>query len=252
MKQLDISSVKKWIATGSSKLSQPASVGITCPECSMRGVFTTKRRQYDEYRDTLSFSAECPACNLLVHFWITDMVEQSSKNQDTSPSLFMMPSSEERMDLESLPDCVPKDVMKYCSSTQDVYFSGNLTATTVLAQSAIESIFAQFLPLGNSRTTLAKLITDSTDSMGLDSPFNELAKSLRPDGNLAELFSSTEHTTQETADAIMRLLELLITHVYIMPEEFKKLDTLFAELNRTTNLARKGLSSGFVDEDKAA
>lgn len=161
--------------------------------------------------------------------------------------IYMMPGTKDSVDLSDLPDTVPPKVAQYCASTMDVYSSGNLTATTVLVQSALESIFDDFLPVGNSRTTLPKLIQDSIDSMNLNAPLNEIAISFRPEGTLDSIFSSSQHTTKESADAMMALLDKLITYLYVMPGEFATLQKEFTELNRTTNLARKGLDDGRQD-----
>ncbi len=242
MKQLDINCVNRWIA-GNNQLQHPASLSISCPECSLKGAFTTKRRQYDEHRDTLICSATCPSCSTMVHLWITDAIGSSKKGPDEQPSLFMMPGPADVVDLTKMPENVPPKVVQYCASTMDVYSTGNLTATAVLAQSALEAIFDDFLPIGNSRTTLPKLIQDSISGMELDKPLKDLAISFRPDGNLDNLFGSSQHTSKETANAIMTLLDKIITYLYVMPNEFAKLEEEFNELNRITNLARNGLDS---------
>ncbi|MFK8078450.1 MAG: hypothetical protein AB8B84_17865 [Granulosicoccus sp.] len=241
-----MSCVSRWVA-GNNQVQHPASVGITCPECSMKGAFTTKRRLYDEHRDTLSCSALCPSCNTHIHLWIVDAVGSSKQTEREEPMIYMMPGTKDSVDLSDLPDTVPPKVAQYCASTMDVYSSGNLTATTVLVQSALESIFDDFLPVGNSRTTLPKLIQDSIDSMNLNAPLNEIAISFRPEGTLDSIFSSSQHTTKESADAMMALLDKLITYLYVMPGEFATLQKEFTELNRTTNLARKGLDDGRQD-----
>lgn len=242
MMQLDIDSVNRWI-TGPKQVQYPASIGTSCPECSIRGAFTTKRRSYDDYRDTLSCSANCPSCDTMVHFWITDIVGNSTKEVGETPTLYMVPGAAAAMDLSELPENVPTNVLQYCSSTVDVYATGNLTATTVLAQSTLEAIFEEHLTAGDSSSPLAKLIQNSTESMGLDKPLLDLAKSLGPDGNLDNLFSSSQFTTRESADAMMKLLDRLINYLYVLPNDFAELDKQFAELNRVTNLARKGLNN---------
>lgn len=210
----------------------------------MKGAFTTKRRSYDEHRDTLSCSAICPSCNTQVHLWIVDAIGSAKVVEKQEPKMYMMPGASDTVDLSDLPENVPPKVAQYCASTMDVYSTGNLTATTVLAQSALESIFDDFLPVGNSRTTLPKLIQDSIGGMELETPLNNIANAFRPDGDLDSLFSSSEHTSKETADAMMSLLDKLINYLYVMPGEFAQLQEEFIELNRTTNLARKGLDSG--------
>lgn len=235
VKQLDIASVQRWVVTGSRKLSQPASIGISCPECGLRGVFTTKRRNYDEHRDALSCSANCPACDTLVHFWVMDLIGQSEEDSEVKSSLYMTPSAARRMDLQEVPESTPENVVQYLSSTQDVYFSGNLVATGVLAQATLETMFSEFMPVGNSRTTLSKLIQDSINSIDLDKPLINLATSLREGGSLDKLIGNGKTINQESADAIMHLLEHLITFLYVIPDEFSKLDELFAELSNSAS-----------------
>jgi len=243
LKQLDINCIKRWVAKGSSKLSQPASIGISCPECSMRGVFSTKRRYYDEYRDTLSCSADCPACNTQVHFWIHDLIGHDDVGEDDQPTLYMSPASNSQLDFTALPDTVPTNVLHYCSSTQDVYQTGNLTATCVLAQSTLDALFTEFLPVGNSSSNLAKLITDSMPSIDLQQPLEQLATSLRKSGHLKELLDNRQHASPDTAEALMQLLEGLLTYLYVIPEEFARLDQKFVELNKLVLEARQAAES---------
>lgn len=217
----------------------------------MRGSFSTKRRMYDDYRDTLSCSAQCPACNTQVHFWITDMVSKDREDMEESPALYMMPGSTAALDMSDLPENVPSNVVQHCSSTVDVYSSGNLTASTILAKSTLEAIFEEHLPLGNSRTSLAKLIQDSTQSIGLEQPLLALSKSLRPEGNLHKLFSSSQFASKESAEAMMKLLNLLINYLYVIPNDFADLDNQFAELSRITNLNDKDLDAPSQRENAA-
>ncbi|MFT6874288.1 MAG: hypothetical protein ACI9XK_000810 [Granulosicoccus sp.] len=240
MMQLDLDCINRWIS-GSNQILYPASIGISCPECSMRGAFTTKRRSYDDYRDTLSCSANCPSCDIQVHFWITNAIAQTRKNSEEIPHLFMMPGTIVALDLRDLPETVPPKVVEYCISTVDVYASGNLTATTVLAKSTLEAIFDEHLPERNGKSSLAELIQESTESIGLKKPLLALANSLKPEGNLDSLLSSSQFTSKDGADAIMSLLDRLINYLYVLPNDFAKLDKQFAELNRVANLSRKGL-----------
>ena len=216
----------------------------------MRGAFTTKRRTYDDYRDTLTCSAGCPACSAQVHFWITEIVSKSSNDSEETPTLYMMPGTTAALDLSDLPENVPSSVVQYCSSTVDVYATGNLTATTVLAHSALKSMFDELESADNRNKSLDQLIQDSIGSIGLDKPLLDLVKSLGPEGNLDNLFSSSQFTSKESADAMLTLLDKLINYLYVLPNDFAVLDKQFAELNRVTNLARKGL--GDSKEQKAA
>ncbi len=216
----------------------------------MQVVFSTKRRTYDPHRDTLACSADCPACNTEVHFWATNRVAHSTGDTDEVPSLYMMPDAPQRLDLQPLADLLPSNVMQFCQSAQDVFDSGNLTATSIMVQSAIDAIFTGFLPDGNSKTTLSRLIHDSIESMDLDFPLQQLSRSLRPDGHMQELFTNNENVNRETADAQIRLVEKLVTYLYVIPGEFKQLDK---ELENLSVLNRKpGSGKGQSDTQAAA
>jgi hypothetical protein len=207
----------------------------------MNVIFNTKRRRYDPHRDTLSCTSDCPVCDQEVHFWIVDTVAHLRPEDDDDPNIFMLPStSNSNLDFNKYDGKVPESVLRYCMSAQDVYFSGNLTATNVLLQAAIESVFADFLPTGNSKTTLTKMIRDSMDNLSLNEPITNIANDLNPGGNMDVLFQHHEGTSQEAADAMMTLLENLITYLYVMPEEFNELHERFAKINDTSKLTRRG------------
>lgn len=211
----------------------------------MNVVFNTKRRRFDPHRDTLSCTSDCPACDQEVHFWIVDMVAHMRKDDTGDAGIFMLPSSSNsNLDFKNFQDKVPENVLRYCLSAQDVYFSGNLTATNVLIQAALESIFSDFLPMGNSKSTLAKMIRSSLDSINLDEPLINLSDDMSSGGNMDVLFQHHEATSQEAADTMMTLLENLITYLYVMPSKFTELHERFAQLNTTSKLSRRG------DEDK--
>jgi hypothetical protein len=235
VKNVDIESVKRWTVAGSDKSPHPASIATGCPGCDLQVVFTTRRRLYDAHRDTLSCSADCPSCSCEVHFWMTDLILQTESADDARPSLYMLPAAAPRMDLSTLADCLPDGVLLYCQSTQDVYNSGNLTATNIMVQSTLDAIFGSFLPIGNSRTTLSKLIQDSVPSIDLDKPLTKLATALRPDGYLDSLFRNSDSVNRDTADTLMALVEKLITYLYLLPAEFDELDRRLAELSRRTS-----------------
>lgn len=204
----------------------------------MRGIFSTKRRDYDEHRDTLSCSADCPACNMQVHFWIHDLIGQSDRGEEHQPTLYMSPAAKSQLNLNILPDNVPANVVQFCKTTQDVYDAGNLTATCVLAESTLDALFKEFIPAGNSNTNLAKLITDSLTSIDLKQPLANLATSLLQEGHLKALLDNRQHTSPKSAEALMQLIENLITYLYVLPEKFAELDQLFIELNQLASQTR--------------
>lgn len=168
----------------------------------------------------------------MVHFWLVDMVSHARDDIDESASLFLFPAARKQVDFEHFNSQVPELVLQYCQSAHDVYLSGNLTASNVLTKSALESIFFDLMPLGNSKTTLPKMIRESMDAFDLNQPLENLRSSLKPDGKLDKLFNEHQHADQSSADAMMKLLELLLEFLYVVPERFKTLEEVFDQIDR--------------------
>lgn len=238
MKQIPNESIKKWAYSSSNKLSHPVSIAAVCPGCSLTVIFNTKRRQYDANRDTSSCSADCPACNTAVHFWVVDMVAHARQDGEGDPGIFMLPSPRQYMQMNEQEDVIPENVLKYCQTAQDIFFSGNLMASNVLIRTAIETIFEDFLPTGNSRGTLSNMIRDSITTINHNEPLAQLSSSTAKQGDLHALFKKHHSTDKPTADGLMELLETLILYLYILPARFRDLEALFQDLNEAD--ARQG------------
>ncbi|MFK8079224.1 MAG: hypothetical protein AB8B97_02980 [Granulosicoccus sp.] len=248
MKQIPNESIKKWAYSNSNKLSHPVSVAAVCPSCTLNVVFNTKRRLYDPNRDTSSCSSDCSACGATVHFWVVDMVAHARQDGDGNPGIYMLPAPHEHMDMDTHKESIPDSVLQYCKTAQDIYFSGNLMATNVLMKTAMETIFDDFLPVGNSRTDLSMMIRDSISTINHNEPLAKLSTSTRKHGDLHELFKRHHGTNQETADAMMRMLENLIMYLYILPARFKDLEERFAELKASAD-NETAIIAGDVDSD---
>lgn len=231
MKRIELQNVKRWIET-SSKMPHPVSIHTCCPACHLNVVFSTRRRHYDGQRDTLAFSAECPSCSQATHFWMTDMTALKDDMDNDFTGLFMLPGAAPRLNLHEIGGLLPEDTRQYCASTLDVFQSGNYTATRVMVQSTLDAIFSGFLPQGNSRTTLFKSVQDSLPSMELDGPIRQLAASLRKGEALDVLLRNPDPATGETAEALMSLVEKLVYFLYVIPEDFRALETQLVELSR--------------------
>ena len=230
MKQIPNESINKWAYANSNKLSHPVSLATICPGCSLNVVFSTKRRMYDANRDTSSSSADCPACGDTVHFWVVDMVAHARQDGEGQPGVYMLPAPQTHMQIEEYEDVMPGAVLQYCKTAQDIYFSGNLMATNVLIKTALETVFDDFLPTGNSRGNLPSMIRDSISTINHNEPLAKLSSSTGKQGDLAALFKNHNGTNKETADAMMQLLETLIEYLYVLPSKFKQLESVFADL----------------------
>ncbi|MGQ7843007.1 hypothetical protein ACUNV4_00925 [Granulosicoccus sp. 3-233] len=199
----------------------------------MNVAFATRRRHFDAQRDTLAFSSECPSCNLVTHFWMTHMSSLTDGNVEDEPaSLYMLPTSESRLNLSAISELLPDNALQYCASTQDVFQSGNHTATRVMVKSTLDSIFTSFLPKGNSHSSLFKTVQDSLPAVGLDEPLMKLAASLRKGEPLDRLLANSDPASPETAEALMKLVEKLVHYLYVIPREFQELDQQLTELSQ--------------------
>ena len=164
---------------------------------------------------------------------------ERESNSAESPSLYMMPFVEERMDLNPLEGNIPAPVLQHCKSTQEVYYSGNFTATGIMVQSTIETLFSNFLPTGNSEPTLSLMIENALSELELDSPLRTMAAALRPGEHLHQLLGEETTMNRQTADALMGLVEGLIRFLYLAPTELTALDHHLQELNRQSRIERE-------------
>lgn len=176
------------------------------------------------------------------------MVALDNKLDGDTAEIYMMPKSRERMDLKTLSDVVPDGVLQRCISTQDVHETGNNTATSVMVQATLDAIFEDFLPAGNSNSTLSQLIRDSLPAIDMDQPLSTLATSLRHEKHLYLLLKNNQQTSQETAHTLLSLVECLVTYLYVIPNQFKELDGKFRALSM--ELESQGLNA--ASDRKAA
>ena len=180
------------------------------------------------------------------------MVAHARQDGEGQPGVYMLPSPREHMEMSDHEETIPDSVLQYCKTAQDIYFSGNLMATNVLIKTAMETVFNDFLPIGNSRGELSKMIRDSISTINHNEPLANLTASTRKDGDLHTLFKRHHGTDQETADAMMQLLETLITYLYVLPAQFKELEARFAEIKNRTNTNEVEPGSEPDDIDSAA
>ena len=163
------------------------------------------------------------------------MVAHARNDGEGAPGVYMLPANaNERMDIDEYRSVIPDDVIQYCKTAQDIYFSGNLMASNVLIKTALETVFSDFLPLGNSQSDLSKMIRDSISSINCNDPLAAICSSTGKQGDLYTLFANHQGTSQETADAMIKLLETLLMYLYIMPARFKELEATFKELKMAT------------------
>ena len=232
LKQIDVGRIRKWVVVGEQGVSGPASIATVCPFCSEKVVFTTKRRHYDQPRDVLSCSAECPSCDGVTHFWLSDLLLQKIED-DVSATLYMMPSAREFLDITVYKDVVPDGLSLSYSSTLAAYNSGNLAATGVLFRSTLESIFTHLLPPASddansaNEMNLVETIANVHTSVDLGMPLINVAHALKPGGKLDELFAAKKQSDPAVAEAMMELLDRLIYFLYVLPQEFSKLEQFF-------------------------
>lgn len=177
-----------------------------------------------------------------------DTLNDDRGNQKTA--LYMLPAAEARLNLSTIKDLLPENTLQYCTSTQDVFQSGNFTATRVMVQSTLSTLFTNFLPKGNSQSSLFKTVQDSLSSMDLEEPILQLAASLRKGESLDVLLNDPEPASAETAEVMMKLVEKLIGLLYVAPEEFREIQRQLAELSRQLTADNPASRAGEDDEPR--
>lgn len=225
VKQLDISTVKRWISTSTVPVQTPESIGVECPYCAEKVTMTMHKRSYDQPRGTLSCSARCPSCNETSHFWLTELV--SGEIQEYA-QLFMRPSpKEEGLSLKELDTELPDPVVRALTSAIEAYKAGNLVATTVLCRRGLEDLMKYLLPTERRQGGLVEAIKAVTEEQEFARPLNQLADALTSGTELEKLCNMEIEPDDGSARALIEVLHSLIMYLYVLPDKLESVDSRF-------------------------
>ncbi len=207
-------SVRQWSTQGSVKF--PSSISIFCPYCRDKGIFLTSKHLDDTDRNTRSSTANCPGCKENVHFW-TIKEKDEIKN-------FMYPEVENLYPTPQFLSDIPEPLQRAFISTVDSFNSQNYVATAVSARRTLEGIFKYLVSEYKDNDTLFKLIEKAKEEIDFSAPLTSLSHAIRDGGNLGAHFDMEKEPDHILAKQMIELLDYLISYLYVLPNEIKKLE----------------------------
>jgi hypothetical protein len=222
MQNIALSSVRQWTKYSTARV--PASISTVCPCCDERVVFTLERQQDDSARLTVTATASCPGCSKPVHFWaVRD--EPTPKGDENNPvAIYMYPVSKNYYPNPNFIQNIPPTVQRSFISSIDAFNSKNYVATAVCARRTLEGIFKNLVPEEKRNDVLAKLIEYVKTDIDLSAPLSSLSHAIRDGGNLGAHFDEKKEPSEKLARQMVELLEYLISYLYVLPKEIKKLE----------------------------
>lgn len=183
----------------------------------------------DANRLSISLSSSCPGCGQAVWFWALRS-KQNPQSTDGNPSaIYMNPAIKDHYPYpESLSE-IPAQLQRSFSSTVDALNSRNYAATAVCARRTLEGIFKYRAPEGKANATLAELIEHTKNHVDLAAPLTALSHAIRDGGNLGAHFDMEKEPDEFISKQMVKLLEYLISYLYVLPKEIERLEASLAK-----------------------
>lgn len=227
MEPVHLNSVRTWSLLGDTRIA--SSIASTCPHCGEKVIFSIADYDVDSRRSAVSGSATCPGCSKAVFFWVISTKEKVKPRP--VEAVFMYPMLRNYVALGELPPNVPEKLQSALFATIESFNARNYTATTVCARRTLEGIFKFLVAEEKQGASLAKLINMAKEKVDLAAPLTALSHAVRDGGNLGAHFDPDREPSETIARKMVELLQYLISYLYVLPSEIKKLEQ---DLEQTT------------------
>jgi len=228
--ELEKSAVPDWQSTQNWWF--PTAVNTNCPFCAVLASFTPQSITYDNNRKTLGATSKCPSCGETVYFWVINPgpANDSSKRGDGTLAIFPAPQRP-RQPIEG-ENLMPARIRKAYHGCLGVYNAGVWSATATLCRRTLEGIVADLLPEPERKGGLAEQLNKLSESVDLSKPLITLSEALRQGGNIGAHFDLDKEPDQETAQAMLDLIEYLLEYVYTLPKMVQALNQRLTALSK--------------------
>ena len=219
MQLVPANSVRKWARVGSARV--PSSISTVCPHCGDKGLFSLENHFDDQARLSVASTARCPGCNRPVHFWT---MREKQEEKDNPGTIFVYPVAKNHYPSPSFVSEIPAALQRAFVSTIDAFNSRNYPATAVCARRTLEGIFKHLVAEDKRNATLGELIERVKREKDLAAPLTSLSHAIRDGGNLGAHFDMEQEPNHVLARHMVELLDYLISYLYVLPEEIRKLE----------------------------
>jgi hypothetical protein len=202
----------------------PISISTVCPHCGEKVLFTTSEAVNDQIRLTVAATASCPGCNSRTHFFIIRHENEPKLTENNPAAIYMYPPARNYYPNPKSSLVIPEPLKRSFVSTIDAFNSRNYAATAVCGRRTLEGIFKYLVPAEKRNMPLASLIEAAKTEIDLAAPLTALSHAIRDGGNLGAHFDEEKEPDETLARQMVELLEYLISYLYVLPTEIKKLE----------------------------
>jgi hypothetical protein len=157
-----------------------------------------------------------------------DRNAQIGEKRNSSTDIFMYPPAKTYYPDPDFAPGIPEPLRRAFVSTIEAFNSKNYAATAVCGRRTLEGIFKYLVPERDQKASLAHLIEQATKEVDLAAPLRTLSHAIRDGGNLGAHFDMEKEPTESLARQMVELLGYLISYLYVLPEEIKKLEQSLA------------------------
>jgi len=171
---------------------------------------------------TVVLGANCPACReeLLA---VAAKCAMYSKGGTYEPpaSIAVYPKPKEPTRPRVRRDALPERLAKAYIETLRAWDNGHHGPAATNCRRLLEGAMKEWLKEPSddaARKPLAKLIEETATSSGLAQPLRQVAEAIRDAGNHFVHYSDTDATPEE-AQAMIRLLEMVLEYLFVMKQE---------------------------------
>jgi len=222
MQEIPIASVRGW--TISANVRVPVSISTVCSHCGELALFTLSNISYEPARLMVLATARCPGCNKQIEIFVVRNEKQPKSHENNPAEIYMYPSARNYYPNPRASAVIPEPLRRSLVSTIDAFNSRNYTATAVCGRRTLEGIFKYLVPNEKRNATLAKLIDAAKTEIDLAAPLTALSHAIRDGGNLGAHFDEEKEPDETLARQMVELLDYLISYLYVLPTEIKKLE----------------------------
>jgi hypothetical protein len=222
MQLVPIKSIRSWLQIGTAR--SPTSISTVCPHCHERGIFSLTNHHDDAARRAIASTGCCPGCNRSAQFWALRR-DRAPKDKTENPlAVYMYPAAKDYYPSPEFAPDIPEPLQESFVSTIEAFNSKNYTATAVCARRTLEGIFKYRVSEDKRQAPLAKLIQNASNDTDLAAPLTSLSNAIRDGGNLGAHFDMEKKPNAVIARQMVELLDYLISYLYVLPTEIKKLE----------------------------
>lgn len=228
MERIPVSSVREWDVLPGG-IRQPKTIGYICPRCGEKVVFSLSNFGNDGIRQTISATAKCPACNKPIHFFVVRDEGPPFTAANNPSGIHMHPPLRGYYRIPDFPADIPEPLTRAFVSTIGAFNSKNYAATAVCGRRTLEGIFKYLVSEDKRKATLASLIELAKEQTDLAAPLTSLSHAIRDGGNLGAHFDIEKEPNEGIARQMVELLEYLISYLYVLPKQIRKLEESLEE-----------------------